>query len=211
MESFAVRKKCYLVTRSIIPSVSFTEMLWFHNVFYPCDGKPSCPEHWLSSIGNQIKKACSELPVVTLIFLSWMKKKRNICLVSRNNSIKCLKELLHILLMMIVIEPAQLCVSKWNTLYSSILRLYVATWRPSYELKWIVIKIIKSSAAMWFYVKMKPYLTYSSRNVFQSLLYMKNMNSKKTTIVKKTVERYQLLLGMCADEIVTIRKNLTLW
>lgn len=54
------------------------------------------------------------------------------------------------------IEPGPPCVSRWNTLWSRILRLYVATPRPSYELKRIVIVIIKFSAPMWFFYQVAP-------------------------------------------------------
>lgn len=131
--------------------------------------------------------SCQLMPFsqsVSLIFLSWMKKKRKICLVIRNNCIECLKELLHMLLMMAYWD-SQLCVSKWNTLWSRILRLYVAKSRPSYELKWIIITIIMSSAPMCFYVKMNRNLTYGARNVFRSLLCKKSLNSNKNTIEKK--------------------------
>ena len=194
----------------------------FRAVFYHYDGKPSGPEHWRGPIGKQIKESLSELPVVAFqpvsfpdfpVFndevekdLSWDQKylyricKGVITGVVEDD--------------LAAIEPGPPCVSRWNTLWSRILRLYVATSRPSHELKRIVITIIKFSAPMWFYIKIHPYVTHGSRNVFQSLLYMKHLNSEEETIVKKAVQRNayfahtdQLLLGMCADEDMTVREK----
>ena len=49
------------------------------------------------------------------------------------------------------IEPGPPCVSRWNKLWSRILMLYVITSTPSYELKGIIIVVIKFSAPMCFF------------------------------------------------------------
>ena len=49
---------------------------------------------------------------------------------------------------LVAIEPSPPCVSRRNTLWIRILKLYVARSRSRYELKRIVIKIIKLSAPM---------------------------------------------------------------
>lgn len=103
-----------------------------------------------------------------------------------------------------VLAAFELCVSRWNSLWDRILWLYVAASRLSHKLK---------SAPMWFYIKMHLLVTPGTRNVFQSLLYMKHVNNKKT-IVKKTAQRNpyfahtdQLLLGMYTNEDVTVRET----
>ena len=54
------------------------------------------------------------------------------------------------------IEPGLLCVSRWNTLWSKILRIYVATAQPSYQLEKIATMLVKFSEPMWFQIKRYP-------------------------------------------------------
>ncbi|QQP38148.1 Uncharacterized protein FKW44_018646 [Caligus rogercresseyi] len=197
----------------------------FRAVFYMYDGKPSGPVHCSGPIGTKIKEMVSELPMVEfeaikfnnfpvlieeiIRDLSWDQKYLyRICIGIINGTID--KDLA-------AIEPGPPCVSRGNTLWSRILRLYVATLKPSNELKRVVFVIIKFSAPMWFFIKLNPYAKHGSKNVFQSLQYIKKLNSEERSIIQKTIKRNaffahtdQLLLCMCTDEDLYIRKKAVL-
>lgn len=59
---------------------------------------------------------------------------------------------------LVPLEICPSCLSRLGTFLSRILRLYVATPRPSHELKSIVITIIYFSAPMWLDIKFQPYV-----------------------------------------------------
>ena len=130
----------------------------FRAVFYKCDGKPSGPEHWRGPIGKQITEPLAELPVVAFQAINFTDFPVLNEEVEKDLSWdqKYLYRICNGVIAGAVdddwasIEPGPPYVSRWNTLWSRILRLYVATSRPSYELKRIVIVIIEFSAPMCF-------------------------------------------------------------
>ena len=96
------------------------------------------------------------------------------------------------------IEPGHPCVSRWNILWSRILRLCVATSRPRYDLKRIVIVIMKLSAPMCFFYQIALFSYTRPKG---------RIEEKRNAYF---VHTDQLLLGKCADENMHIRKNVVL-
>ena len=112
------------------------------------------------------------------------------------------------------IEPGPPCVSRWNTLWSRLCRLYTGTPNPSYQLRRIIHIIIKFSAPMWFIIKCNPLATQGSVNTFKAMKLLKHLNPAEKAVAKKAVQRNaffahsdQLLLAMCADKDEEVRRK----
>ena len=194
----------------------------FRAVFYYYDGKPSGPEHWRGPIGRRIKESVSNLVVVDfqpiqfsefpslpddiVADLSWDQKYLyRICMALIHGTVDD---------DLAAIEPGPPCVSRWNTLWSRICRLYAGTQKPSSQLKRVVNMIVKFSAPMWFYIKIHPLIIDGPLNTFRCLQLLKNLNAEEKRVAKKAVQRNaffahsdQLLLAMCADNDETIRQK----
>ena len=102
--------------------------------------------------------------------------------------------------------------SRWNTLWSRILRLYASVAQPTFELKRIVNGIVKFSAPMWFHIKCNPLVIHGPHNTFQSFKFLKHLSADEKKIAKKAIQRNaffahpdQLLLAMCADIDESVR------
>ena len=67
------------------------------------------------------------------------------------------------------IEPGTPCVSKWNTLWSRVLRVYIATAQPSNQLQRIANMVMKFFVPMWFQIKRHSYMTDGLHNTFVCL------------------------------------------
>ena len=114
------------------------------------------------------------------------------------------------------IERGPPCVSRWITLWSRVLRVYVATAQPSNHFQRIANMMVKFSVPMWFQIKRHSYMTDDPHNTFVCLQLLKHLNNTEKNIVKEVLQRnaffahpYQLLLAMCTvrDEAVNkIRK-----
>ena len=109
------------------------------------------------------------------------------CLMSWGNVLSCDQKYLYRICLAIItgrveddlaaIEPGPPCVSRWNTLWSRICRVYVGSTRPTHELKRIVIMIIKFSSPMWFIIKCNPGVTQGPKNTFRSMQMLKSLNA----------------------------------
>ena len=111
------------------------------------------------------------------------------------------------------IESGPPSVSGWNTLWSRVLRVYIATAQPSNQLQRIANIIVKFSVAMWFQIKRHSYMTDGPHNTFVCLQLLKHLNDTEIHIVKKVVQRNcffahpdQLLLAMCTDRNEAVRR-----
>ena len=67
------------------------------------------------------------------------------------------------------IEPGPPCVSRCNTLWNRVLRVYVATAQPSNQLQRIANMVVKFSVPMWFQIKRHSYMTDGPHNTFVCL------------------------------------------
>ena len=112
------------------------------------------------------------------------------------------------------IEPGPLCVSRWNTLWSRVLKIYVATAQPSNQLQRIANMVVKFSVPMWFQIKRHSYTTDGSHNTFVCLQLLKHLKNVEINIVKEAVQRNvffahpdQLLFSMCTDRDEAVRRE----
>ena len=194
----------------------------FRALFYFYDGKPTGPEHWRGPLGRSIKAILSQLPIIVfqplpsddfpelsddvVADLSWDQKYLyRICMAIIAGVVS--DELA-------AIEPGPPCVSRWNTLWSRLCRLYTGTPNPSYQLRRIIHIIIKFSAPMWFIIKCNPLATQGSVNTYKAMKLLKHLNPAEKAVAKKAVQRNaffahsdQLLLAMCADKDEEVRRK----
>lgn len=194
----------------------------FRALFYYYDGKPDGPEHWSGPVGKSIKNKVASLPVVAfqavqsadfpdlpeaiIADLSWDQKYLyRICMALIAGVVED---------DLAAIEPGPPCVSRWNTLWSRICRVYAGTAKPTLKLRRIVNMIVKFSAPMWFHIKCHPSVTKGPLNTFKSLQLLRNLNAGEKAIAKKAVQRNsffahpdQLLLAMCADQDEVVRQK----
>jgi hypothetical protein len=85
------------------------------------------------------------------------------------------------------IEPGPPCVSRWNTLWSRISRVYAGTVRPNLQLRRTVNMIVKFSAPMWFQIKCNPSVIKGPLNTFKSLQLLRNLNAGEKAVAKKAI------------------------
>ena len=111
------------------------------------------------------------------------------------------------------IEPGPPCVSRWNTLWGRVLRVYVATAQPSNQLQRIA-NMVKFSVPMWFQIKRHLCITDGPHNTFVCLQLLKHLNNTEINIVKEVVQRNaffahpdQLLLAMRTDRDEAVRRE----
>ena len=112
------------------------------------------------------------------------------------------------------IEPGPPCVSRWNTLWSRELRVYVATAQPSNQLQRIADMVAKFSVPMWFQIKRHSYMTDGPHHTFVCLQLLKHLSNTEINIVKEVMQRDaffthpdQLLLVMCTDRDEVVRRE----
>ena len=112
------------------------------------------------------------------------------------------------------IKPDPPCVSRWNTLWSRVLRVYVATAQPSNQLQRIANMVVKFFVPMWFQIKRYLYMTDGPHNTFVCLQLLKHLNNTEINIAKEVVQRnaffahpHQLLLAMCADRDEAVKRE----
>ena len=63
-------------------------------------------------------------------------------------------------------QPGKLVVSRWLTLRIRVLRLYIATKNPSYNLRMIAEFVVKIYGPIWFAIKTKKSCTGDSRHLW---------------------------------------------
>ena len=141
----------------------------FRAIFHHYDGTTSGPSSFSGPIGKQLKEELSsrevsefqaipfsEFPILgdeVIEDLSWDQKLLyKYCWAVISGTCSADTALL---------EPGPVFHSRWLTLWSRILRLYMCTTKPSYKLKRLVSVIIVFSAPMWFHIKCSPHITWS--------------------------------------------------
>ena len=147
----------------------------FRALFYYYDGKPSGPVHWRGPIGTRIKETVSNLAVVDFqpIRFSEFPSLPNEIVADLSWDQKYLYRICMALISgtvdddLAAIEPGPPCVSRWNTLWSRICRLYAGTQKPSSQLNRVVNMIVKFSAPMWLHIKIYPSIIEGPLNTFR--------------------------------------------
>lgn len=110
-------------------------------------------------------------------------------------------------------QPGQLVMSRWLTLANRVLRLYIATEKPSEHLKTIAEFILKVYAPMWFTIKSKPSCKDGSKHLWMQMNRSRYLPDDIKTVVDPVIQRNgffghpeNILLAMLTDERQAIRE-----
>lgn len=110
-------------------------------------------------------------------------------------------------------EPGKMAHSRWLTTANRILRLYVATENPSYNLNIITEYVMKVYAPTWFELKVRPSCRHGSYHFFGIIKKSRFLPEELKKVVDPVLQRNgyyghpeNLLLAMLADERKHIRE-----
>lgn len=105
------------------------------------------------------------------------------------------------------IKPGPVNLSRWNTMASRLLRLYVAKPSPSNNLQILVQYVMKVYAPFWFLIKSKPQAIHGSRHIFQYIQWTQPFPQTVKKIVHRSIQHNgffchpeNILLAMLTDE-----------
>lgn len=110
-------------------------------------------------------------------------------------------------------SPGAMSHSRWLTCANRILRLYVATSKPSLPLKELAMFVMKVYAPTWFSIKVRPSSQYGAIHVFNMIRASRYLSDKLKKIIDPVIQRNayfahqeNLILAMLADERYNIRE-----
>jgi len=110
-------------------------------------------------------------------------------------------------------DPGALSHSRWLTAANRILRLYVATEKPSPNLKTLATYIMKVYAPIWFQIKANPSCKDGPKHAFNTVRYSRYMPKKLKMVIDPVIQRNayfanpeNILLAMISDEQKHIRE-----
>lgn len=186
------------------------------HLFEHIDGKTSGPRSFTGPIGCLLQK-CETLPIVSYEPISCdfpsvtvddlssdQQYLLNICQAVITG--ECSVSLSHR-------QPGQLVMSRWLTLANRVLRLYVATEKPTDNLKKLVEFVIKVYAPMWFTIKSKPSCKDGSRHLWMQMKRSRYLPDEMKAVVDPVIQRNgyfghpeNILLAMLTDEKQHIRQ-----
>nr|CAI5836150.1 unnamed protein product [Callosobruchus analis] len=111
------------------------------------------------------------------------------------------------------IQPGPVVHSRWLTTANRILRLYVASGKPSRDLILLATYIMKVYGPIWFNIKAKPLCTEGPRHLWKLITYSRYMPEHLRKTVDAVIQRNgyfaheeNLLLAMLYDTRTRIRK-----
>ena len=110
-------------------------------------------------------------------------------------------------------KPGPVVHSRWLTTANRLLRLYVATERPSSNLITLVTYVIKVYGPVWFHIKVHSSCTEGCKNIWKMIEFSRYLQPTLRSIVDEVIQRNayfchseNLLLGMLTDEREHIRE-----
>lgn len=86
-------------------------------------------------------------------------------------------------------QPGKMSHARWLTTANRILRLYVATEKPSYDLNILTEYVIKVYATTWFLIKYKSACKYGPQHLFHLSQASRYLPTKFRDIVDKVIQR----------------------
>jgi len=102
--------------------------------------------------------------------------------------------------------------ARWVTLASRLLRLYVASIRPSKGLRRLVNFVLNHYAPMWFFIKLHSSCVDGAKNLFHSVQLARALPSADRDIIKPVIQRNgywahpeALLVAMTSDSDQAVR------
>lgn len=180
------------------------------------DGTTSGPKAFSGLIGSALPN-CHNLPVVPFAAITaepYFVNQRelssdqqyllDICLAVTNGN--CSAKLANR-------SPGALNHSRWLTTANRVLRLYVATIKPSENLKTIATFILKVYAKIWFAIKARPSCTEAASHLCSMIQASRYLPDSLRKVVDNVIQRNayyahpeNILLGMVFDENEDIRQ-----
>jgi hypothetical protein len=110
-------------------------------------------------------------------------------------------------------QPGQLVMSRWVTLANRVLRFYIATEKPSENLKTIAVFVLKVYAPLWFIIKSKSSCRDGSKHLWMQMNRSRYLPDDIKTVVDPVIQRNgyfghpeNILLAMLTDERSAIRE-----
>lgn len=191
------------------------------HLFIHLDGVTSGPRCYTGPIGKQLAK-CDEVPVVaTFKNIQFDVDIQDVANFAR--SLNSDQSYLYDMCLAISIgycsddlvkrPPGKLNHSRWLTLANRILRLYVASQKPSKNLQTLAEFIIKVYAPMVFQIKNKPSCTMGSRHLADLIISSRYLPEHLLAVINPVIERNgfyahpeNILLAMLDDDRKHIRE-----
>ena len=99
-------------------------------------------------------------------------------------------------------NPGKMTHSRWLTTANRLLRLLMATERPSNIFVTIIKLIMTVYTAMWFKIKTNPSITKASQHLHGTIVRIGKLDSQNTTNSKTVIQRNAnyILINMMHDE-----------
>lgn len=193
----------------------FNELPLRH-LFEKIDGATSGPKTHCGPIGKQLNE-CESLPVVNFVSISCNLPEVDANVLSTDqkylflickaiDSGKCSVELANL-------KPGNLSHSRWLTKANRLLRLYISTENPTFELKLIVEFIIRVYAPSWFRIKINSSVNYGTKHLFEFIQSSRYLDDKYLKIIDPVITNNaffafpeNILLCMLTDGDKNVRK-----
>ncbi|GBM70805.1 hypothetical protein AVEN_142094-1 [Araneus ventricosus] len=176
------------------------------------DGATTGPTEFCGPIGKAIK-TCEELPVAPFSSISVENIPDNIDRMVLSNDQQYLYDIclaisrVECYFDLALKKPGSVAHSRWLTTAGRILRLNVATEKPSDNLIILATFIMKVYAPVWFHVKTKPAITEGARHIWRLISFSRYLESNLRNIVDTVIQRNcffchpeNLLLSMLTDK-----------
>lgn len=110
-------------------------------------------------------------------------------------------------------SPGKISHARWLTKANRILRLYISTSNPSYQLKVLAAYCVKVYAPVWFEIKTNPTCKHGSKNFWKLVTNSRYLPAELKLVIDPVIQRNayfahpeNLLLSMLLDENKTVRE-----
>ena len=181
------------------------------------DGTTAGPTEFCGPIGKAIK-TCEKLPVTSFSSISMENMPDNIDRMILTNDQQYLYDICLAISHgecssdLALRKPGPIAHSRWLTTACRILRLYVATEKPSDNLIILSKYIINVYAPVWFYIKTKPYITEGARHIWRLVSFSRYLVPDLRNVVDVVIQRNgffchpeNLILSMLTDNRENVR------
>ncbi|GBM87549.1 hypothetical protein AVEN_107199-1 [Araneus ventricosus] len=189
-----------------------TNELPLRHLLNSLDGATTGPTEFCGPIGKAIK-TCEELPVAPFSSINVENMPDNIDRMVLSNDQQYLYDICLAISRgecysdLALKKPSPVAHSRWLTTAGRILRLYVATEKPSDNLIILATYIMKVYAPVWFHVKAKPAITEGARHIWRLISFSRYLEPNLRNIVDTIIQRNgffchpeNLLLSMLTDK-----------
>lgn len=111
-------------------------------------------------------------------------------------------------------SPGKLSHARWLTRANRILRTYIAFENPSYELRVLVIFVMRVYVPMWFNIKCHPYIKDGPKHLWKTIVLSSYLEDDLAACIRKVIQNNayfghpeNILLAMLSDERREVRMS----